>query len=211
MTSGDPGGTGHPGAGDRHSDAFLGQPLGTRGDRPADRNGAGPERQRDARRGGLLVVQRADGCHNGRYGLGDGRGQRLGHGRRDGGGARGIAAVTVSVPDEASPDRAALVALYEAAGGRSWEPRQLGERLPARRMARRRGGHGGAGGLAEVSRPLLGALAARIGMARDLVASGAGVAAVQVAGRWASPQMPSYYARAELAGDGAVARFYGEE
>ena len=51
----------------------------------------------------------------------------------------------------------------------------------------------------------------RIGMARDLVASGAGVAAVQVAGRWASPQMPSYYARAELAGDGAVARFYGEE
>ena len=28
----------------------------------------------------------------------------------------------------------------------------------------------------------------RIGMARDLVASGAGVAAVQVAGRWASPQ-----------------------
>ena len=51
----------------------------------------------------------------------------------------------------------------------------------------------------------------RIGMARDLVASGAGVAAVQVAGRWASPQMPSYYARAELAGDGAVARFNGEE
>ena len=51
----------------------------------------------------------------------------------------------------------------------------------------------------------------RIGMARDLVASGAGVAAVQVAGRWASPQMPSYYARAELAGDGAVPRFYGEE
>ena len=51
----------------------------------------------------------------------------------------------------------------------------------------------------------------RIGMARDLVASGAGVAAVQVAGRWASPQMPSYYARAELAGDGAVARFYGED
>ena len=51
----------------------------------------------------------------------------------------------------------------------------------------------------------------RIGMARDLVASGAGVAAVQVASRWASTQMPAYYARAELAGDGAVARFYGEE
>lgn len=50
----------------------------------------------------------------------------------------------------------------------------------------------------------------RIGMARDLVASGAGVAAVQVAGRWASAQMPAYYARAELAAHGAVARFYGE-
>ena len=72
--------------------------------------------------------------------------------------------------------------------------------------ADRQGGQGRRAG-----RPLLGALAARIGMARDLVASGAGVAAVQVAGRWASPQMPSYYARAELAGDGAVARFYGEE
>ena len=51
----------------------------------------------------------------------------------------------------------------------------------------------------------------RIGMARDLVASGAGVAAVQVAGRWASVQMPAYYARAELAGGGAVARFHGED
>ena len=51
----------------------------------------------------------------------------------------------------------------------------------------------------------------RIGMVRDLVASGAGVVAVQVAGRWASAQMPAYYARAELAGNGAVARFYGEE
>ena len=37
----------------------------------------------------------------------------------------------------------------------------------------------------------------RIGMAGDLVASGAGVAAVQVAGRWASAQMPAYYAPAE--------------
>ena len=37
-------------------------------------------------------------------------------------------------------------------------------------------------------------------MARDLVASGAGVAAVQVASRWASTQMPAYYARAELVG-----------
>ena len=36
-------------------------------------------------------------------------------------------------------------------------------------------------------------------MARDLVASGAGIAALQVAGRWASAQMPAHYARAELA------------
>ena len=51
---------------------------------------------------------------------------------------------------------------------------------------------------------------ARVGMARDLVASGASVAAVQVAGRWKSPRMPAHYARGELAARGAVARFYGE-
>ena len=51
---------------------------------------------------------------------------------------------------------------------------------------------------------------ARVGMARDLVASGASVAAVQIAGRWKSPRMPAHYARGELAARGAVARFYGE-
>ena len=51
----------------------------------------------------------------------------------------------------------------------------------------------------------------RVGMARDLVASGEGVAALQVAGRWASAQMPAHYARAELAAKGAVARFHGED
>ena len=50
----------------------------------------------------------------------------------------------------------------------------------------------------------------RVGMARDLVASGASVAAVQVAGRWASAAMPAHYARGELAARGAVARFHGE-
>ena len=49
----------------------------------------------------------------------------------------------------------------------------------------------------------------RVGMARDLVASGASVSAVQVAGRWASSRMPAHYARSELAGRGAVARYYG--
>ena len=36
------------------------------------------------------------------------------------------------------------------------------------------------------------------------------VAAVQVAGRWASSRMPAYYARGELAARGAVAQFYGD-
>ena len=48
----------------------------------------------------------------------------------------------------------------------------------------------------------------RVGMATDLVASGASLAAVQVAGRWQSARMPARYARGELAGQGAVARFY---
>ena len=48
-------------------------------------------------------------------------------------------------------------------------------------------------------------------MACDLVASGAGVAAVQVAGRWASVQMPAHYARTEIAPKGAVARFHRED
>ena len=51
---------------------------------------------------------------------------------------------------------------------------------------------------------------ARVGMARDLVAHRASVAAVQVAGRWASSRMPAYYARGELAAHGAVAQFYGD-
>ena len=49
----------------------------------------------------------------------------------------------------------------------------------------------------------------RVGMARDLVASGASVAAVQVAGRWISERMPALYARGELAARGAVAKYYG--
>ena len=51
---------------------------------------------------------------------------------------------------------------------------------------------------------------ARVGMARDLVASGASVVAVQIAGRWASARMPAHYARGELAARGPIARFYGE-
>ena len=49
----------------------------------------------------------------------------------------------------------------------------------------------------------------RVGMCRDLVAHGASLPAIQTAGRWKSPQMVAHYARAEFAGRGAVARFYG--
>lgn len=49
----------------------------------------------------------------------------------------------------------------------------------------------------------------RVGMTTDLVAAGASLAAVQVAGRWKSARMPGQYARGELAGNGAVARYYG--
>lgn len=49
----------------------------------------------------------------------------------------------------------------------------------------------------------------RVGMAKDLVAAGASVAAVQVAGRWKSARLPAIYARGELAGQGAVAKYYG--
>ena len=48
----------------------------------------------------------------------------------------------------------------------------------------------------------------RVGMARDLVGAGFSIAQLQVAGRWASPTMPASYARSELAGQGAVARYY---
>ena len=55
-------------------------------------------------------------------------------------------------------------------------------------------------GVGAVVSPLQGTVADYLsGMARDLVASGAGIAALQVAGRWASVQVPAHYARAELA------------
>lgn len=49
----------------------------------------------------------------------------------------------------------------------------------------------------------------RVGMAVDLVASGADLAGIMQAGRWASPQMVSRYTRREEARRGAVARLYG--
>ncbi len=48
----------------------------------------------------------------------------------------------------------------------------------------------------------------RVGMAQDLVASGADLPAVMQAGRWKSPTMPARYAERLLAGRGAVARLH---
>ena len=50
---------------------------------------------------------------------------------------------------------------------------------------------------------------ARVGMAQDLVAGGADLAAVMQAGRWKSPTMPARYAERLLAKRGAVANHYG--
>ena len=50
---------------------------------------------------------------------------------------------------------------------------------------------------------------ARVGMARDLAQAGIELPALMTAGRWSSPTMPARYTRAELAGRGAVARYYG--
>ena len=50
---------------------------------------------------------------------------------------------------------------------------------------------------------------ARVGMAQDLVAHGAELAAVMQSGRWKSPTMPARYAERLEAGRGAVAKYYG--
>ena len=51
---------------------------------------------------------------------------------------------------------------------------------------------------------------ARVGMAQDLAGSGIELPALMTAGRWSSPTMPARYTRSQLAGRGAVARYYGE-
>ena len=51
---------------------------------------------------------------------------------------------------------------------------------------------------------------ARVGMTRDLVASGASIPQIQNAGGWRSPTMPAHYARRETAEEGVVAKLYPE-
>ena len=48
----------------------------------------------------------------------------------------------------------------------------------------------------------------RVGMACDLARAGTGLVDLMQAGRWESPRMPARYTRNEMAGRGAVARFY---
>ena len=48
----------------------------------------------------------------------------------------------------------------------------------------------------------------RVGMAQDLVKDGATLPELMQAGRWASHKMPAHYARSELAGQGAIARYH---
>ena len=51
----------------------------------------------------------------------------------------------------------------------------------------------------------------RVGSAVSLAQAGATVVDMQMAGRWKNPEMPAHYAKAELAEQGAVARFrYGK-
>ena len=50
---------------------------------------------------------------------------------------------------------------------------------------------------------------ARVGMAQDLAQAGIDLPALMMAGRWSSPTMQARYTQAELAGWGAVARYYG--
>ena len=47
----------------------------------------------------------------------------------------------------------------------------------------------------------------RIGSAISLAQAGATVVEMQIAGRWKDPDMPAYYARAQLSSQGAIARY----
>ena len=49
----------------------------------------------------------------------------------------------------------------------------------------------------------------RVGMAQDLVANGAGIGEVAIAGRWKSPNMVIHYASRQTVGQGAVAKYRG--
>lgn len=76
---------------------------------------------------------------------------------------------------------------------------QIGRRVKAAAAA--------AGLQAEIATRGYTAHSGRVGMATDLMASGATGDAIQLAGRWQSSRMPVHYARSIAAGDGAVAQY----
>ena len=74
-------------------------------------------------------------------------------------------------------------------------PGQIGRRVrKAAKVAGLGDGHSGHSG--------------RVGMAQDLAASGTGMSAVMVAGRWKSERMPALYTRRQTDDQEAVAEYY---
>ena len=98
---------------------------------------------------------------------------------------------------EATRDLSALRAVQQGPPERVFglSPSQINRRLKAAALA--------AGLSSKVS-----GHSCRVGMAVDLAADGTELPALMTAGRWRSPEMPAAYARNELAGRGAVARYY---
>ena len=50
----------------------------------------------------------------------------------------------------------------------------------------------------------------RVGMAQDLASTGTELPALMTAGRWKNSKMPARYTERQVAGRGAVARYYQE-
>ena len=127
-------------------------------------------------------------------------------------GTAGASGVTLYI---GAPTREAIKRYCEAAGiteGALFRRIRRGDNLTGgrltvdgvRKIIKRRAREAGVGG--NISGHSL-----RVGSAVSLAQAGASVVNMQVAGRWKSPQMPAHYARAELAEQGAIARFkYGK-
>ena len=98
---------------------------------------------------------------------------------------------------EATRDLAAFRAVHQGTQERIFglSPSQINRRLKA--AARAAGLRGSFSGHS-----------CRVGMAVDLAGEGTELPALMTAGRWRSTEMPASYARNELAGRGAVARYY---
>jgi len=113
-----------------------------------------------------------------------------------------------SKADQAGPGRRAPHRLRHDGGAGARSPGVSGSREPGvrrPRRARHRRPHPQGGPRRRPRGRLLGH-SPRVGMARDLAASG--TTALMMAGRRRSERMPALYARGELARRGPVARYY---